>query len=459
MKGKLFITCVLAACLLALVFTETARANTFPPIAAPLVRQGTLAVSLAASLGLPAGSEAAAINNLSQIGIIPRGGWSAASLVTPALIGELHNSIFLAARSGQLLISANKVVTRFNSVRLGLGLPIFPVRASARSAFLNAGVINPSLINKFFINNGLPLMTFFPPPNQFRNLFTFTPFPFVSSNVFFPGFFMRKNISNGLFIRASNFGRTTPALIQLDNALGFRSVRFSTDALLTAQLRSPFFVTAFRTPTGFAFRTFSRDRLFLEQLSSPFFVTAFRTPTGFAFRTFSREGLFLERLSSPFFSTAFRTPTGFAVRTFSRDGLFLDRLSSPLFISSNVVSPRFLLRQNISNRFFIRASNFGRTTPQLIAIDNALGFNSVRFSTDALLTSQLRSPFFSNAFVTPVGFRSQLFSKSVLTGGTLSPVKSAAFVRPTAFPSRFVGSPRPFARAGHAGGRSALRRR
>lgn len=430
MKGKSFLIGLLAACLLLPALTETVKADSLPPIAAPLVRQGTFAVSLSASLGLSAGSEAAAINNLSQIGIIPRGGWSAGSLVTPALIGELQNSIFLAARSGQLLISGNKVVSRFNNVRHQMGLPIFPVKASARSAFLNAGVVSPSQINSFFIKNGPPLMTFFPPPSKFSNLFAFTPCPFVCSNVFFPGFFVRQDVSNRFFIKASNFGRTTPALIRLDNALGFRSVRVSTDALLAAQLRSPFFNSAFRKPLGFTGRTFSRD------------------------------GLFLERVSSPVFNSVFRTPVGFAGRTFSRDGLFLERLSSPLFISSSVVSPGFLLRQNISNRSFILVSNFGRTTPALIQRDNALGFNSVRFSTDALLTSQLRSPFFSKAVRTPVGFRSQLFSKSILaTGKTLSPVNRAGFLRPAGSPSRFVGSPRSFSRAGVAGGRSAVRRR
>lgn len=281
MKGKSFLTGLLAACLLLPALTETVKADSFPPIAAPLVRQGALAVNLARSLGFSAGSEVVAIDSLSQIGIIPRGGWSAASFVTPALIGELHNSIFLASRSGQLLISGDKVVSRFNNVRFQLGLPIFPVQASARSAFPRAA-ISPGSINKFFIDKGPPLMTFFPPPGKFSSLFTFTPCPFVCSNVFFPGFFVRQDVSNRFFIKVSNFGRTTPALIRLDNALGFRSVRVSTDALLAAQLRSPFFNSAFRKPLGFTGRTFSRDGLFMERLSSPVFNSAFRTPVGFA---------------------------------------------------------------------------------------------------------------------------------------------------------------------------------
>ncbi|MEN6466152.1 MAG: hypothetical protein ABFD62_13305 [Syntrophaceae bacterium] len=251
MKGNSFLKSgVLGACLLLLVLTETAGAQSFPPIAAPLVRQGVFAVSLATSLGINIGlSETAAINNLSAIGIIPRGGWVPGALVTPAVIGELQHSVFLAARSGQLLISSGRVLTRFNDVRLRLGLPIFPVPAASRAAFLNAGAIDPRQINRFFAINGPPLLTFFPPPNRFRNLFTFTPCPFVCSNVFFPGFFVRND--SRFFVRVSDFGRTTARLVAVDNARRFNSVRFSTDALITARLRSPNFSTTFRWPSGF----------------------------------------------------------------------------------------------------------------------------------------------------------------------------------------------------------------
>lgn len=286
MKGKSFLICALAACLLLAAVPET-NADSFPPIAAPLIRQGTLAFKLSASLGLRANSEAAAISNLSQIGIIPRGGWSASTLVTPALVGELQNSIILAARSGQLLISGSKVLSRFNSVRAGLGLPIFPVNAAARASFLNAGFVSPFAINRFFINNGPPVLTFFPPPLRFRNQFAFTPFPFVCSNVFFPGFFVRNDVSSLFYARVSNFGRITPALIQIDNAIGFRSVRFSGDALLNERLRSPLFSSAFRTPVGFAPRTFARDDLFFARVNSPFFASAFRLPFDFTGPTLS----------------------------------------------------------------------------------------------------------------------------------------------------------------------------
>jgi hypothetical protein len=330
MKGKSFLTCMLAACLL-LAAVSDVNADAFPPIAAPLIRQGTLAVSLASSLGLGAGSEAAAISNLSQLGIIPRGGWSASILVTPALIGELQNSIFLAARSGQLFISGSKVLTRFDSVRVGLGFPIFPANAAARAAFRNANFISPFEINRFFINNGLPLMTFFPPPAQFRRQFAFTPFPFVSSNVFFPGFFVRQDVSSRFFARVSN-GMITPALIQLDNATGFRSVRFSTDALLNERLRNPLFNTAFRTPVGFAGRTFARDDLFFARVNSPLFASAFRTPVGFSspasinldFATgfssvrFSTNPILTQRL--PVRAAAFSARSAGVPRAFARGG-------------------------------------------------------------------------------------------------------------------------------------------
>lgn len=238
---------LLAACLLVLVSTGMTRADVFPPVAAPLVTEGVFAVRLAAELGINQGLNIpAAVNNLSSIGIVPRGGWVPEAIVTPALIAELQSSIFLAARSGQLLISGNRVLRRFNNARIALGLPIFPVPFAARAAFLNAGAINPAQINRFFANNGPPLLTFFNPPMQFRNLFTFTPCPFVCSNIFFPGFFLRNDIGSRSFIRISNFGRVTPALIARDNARGFRSIRFSTDALLTARLRSPNFSTTCR---------------------------------------------------------------------------------------------------------------------------------------------------------------------------------------------------------------------
>jgi hypothetical protein len=87
------------------------------------------------------------------------------------------------------------------------------------------------------------------------------------------------------------------------------------------------------------------------------------------------------------------------------------------------------LRPPVIKSAFLASTGF--TSPVSIQIDNAIGFNSVRFSTD-----------------------------SALARGVLNPVNSAVLLRQTAFQSQLAGCPRPVARVGVAGGgRCATRRR
>jgi hypothetical protein len=72
-----------------MIDAQPARAQASPPpIAAPLIREGTLAVRLQAGLAIGmTGDEIEAENRLADAGISPRNGWIADYPVTPDIIG------------------------------------------------------------------------------------------------------------------------------------------------------------------------------------------------------------------------------------------------------------------------------------------------------------------------------------------------------------------------------------
>src|SRR5512139_1222204 len=92
---------ILAASLLLFPFS-TAAANDglqesqtydVPPVAQPLVREGDLAIQLAALYGLGApANETEAEDLLSSAGIIPLNGWISDYPVTPEILGQLKEA-------------------------------------------------------------------------------------------------------------------------------------------------------------------------------------------------------------------------------------------------------------------------------------------------------------------------------------------------------------------------------
>ena len=101
-----------------------------PPIAAPLVREGTFAVKLQVGLGVGmTDDEVEAENRLADAGISPRNGWIADYPVTPDIIGELQQAVSDAADSGKVSLSRDEALQRFNGTLSESSLSMTPCKS------------------------------------------------------------------------------------------------------------------------------------------------------------------------------------------------------------------------------------------------------------------------------------------------------------------------------------------
>jgi hypothetical protein len=165
-----------------------------PPIAAPLVREGTLAVKLQADLALGmTDDEIEAENRLADAGISPRNGWIADYPVTPDIIGELQQAVSDAADSGKVSLSRDEALQRFNSTLAGSGLSITPYPHEGSNEAVPSVSENypsPQVVNNYYYDEGPPVMTYYTPPPDFYYLYAWVPFPFWWTGFWFPGFFV-----------------------------------------------------------------------------------------------------------------------------------------------------------------------------------------------------------------------------------------------------------------------------
>jgi hypothetical protein len=178
-----------------LVDAQPAQAQASPPpIGAPLVREGTLAIKLQVGLALGmTDDEIEAENRLADAGISPRNGWIADYPVTPDIIGELQQAVSDAADSGKLAFSRDEALQSFNSTLSESGVSVTPYTPPANNVPVPPGsenYPNPSVVNNYYYNEGPPVMTYYTPPPDFYYLYAWVPFPFWWSSFWFPGFFV-----------------------------------------------------------------------------------------------------------------------------------------------------------------------------------------------------------------------------------------------------------------------------
>jgi len=164
-----------------------------PPFAQPLVREGDLAVRLSEALKLgTTNSEAEAENLLGNAGITPRNGWIADYPVTPDVIGELSQSISVAAESKSLKMEKAEALQAFQDVTAGVNLA---VRGGAPGQMYQQTPANPTtpdnaVINNYYYEQGPPAVTYYPPPSDYVYLYAWVPYPFWGWNSWFPGFYI-----------------------------------------------------------------------------------------------------------------------------------------------------------------------------------------------------------------------------------------------------------------------------
>jgi hypothetical protein len=165
-----------------------------PPVGQPLVSEGSFAVELVSALSVGnTGDEVEAESQLGELGIAPRNGWIADYPVTPDIITELQGAIAHAADTGTLSISKDEALKALDDVMTNSGLSIYP--SSAGIAYQPnpdscANYPTPLDINNSYAAQGPPVVTYYCPPPDFYNLYTWVPCPFRWSGLWFPGFYV-----------------------------------------------------------------------------------------------------------------------------------------------------------------------------------------------------------------------------------------------------------------------------
>ena len=177
----------------ALVYAQSGEptANT-PPVDQPLVREGDFAVELIYVFALgTTDDEVEAENLLSSLGIAPRNGWIADYPVTPDVVGEIWDSISAAVDSQKLSINQDEAAKRYQQAEADVGLEMRPY-TSGETHELNPSSSYPdnAVINNYYYDQGPPVITYYAPPPDYYYLYSWVPYPFWWSNVWFPGYFV-----------------------------------------------------------------------------------------------------------------------------------------------------------------------------------------------------------------------------------------------------------------------------
>ena len=175
------------------VMTLAQETSVPPPVSQPLVNEGMLAVRLASVLGLNSTDDAvAAESRLGEVGISPRNGWIADYPVTPDVLAEVRDSVAPAFQDQELSLSPEEALKRYDDVATGFGLPVRPYTASepAREAPTCETYPDPAAVSTIYGSEGPPVVTYYCPPPNYYNYYTWVPYPFWWTDFWFPGFFV-----------------------------------------------------------------------------------------------------------------------------------------------------------------------------------------------------------------------------------------------------------------------------
>jgi hypothetical protein len=162
-----------------------------PPIAPPLVREGDFAVDLAAALKLGAVmNETEAESKLTAVDIMPRNGWIADYPVTPDILGELQDSMSAAADSGKLSLGKDAALSALQDVIKANNTYVVADVGQTPAGEPGTNYPVPNDLNAYYDTEGPPAVTYYSPPSDYAYLYTWVPYPFWWSDVWFPGFFV-----------------------------------------------------------------------------------------------------------------------------------------------------------------------------------------------------------------------------------------------------------------------------
>ena len=190
-----------------------------PPVAQPLVREGDFALSLANVLKIGEFSdEAQAESMLNAVGVAPNNGWIADYPVTPDILGEIEDSICVAADSGKLAVNKEDAVNALNQVSKDFGLYTSPspdyadnnsyqdttvgsYSANSADQIYSSRYTNPTIINNYYYNYGPPVVSYYRPPWDYCYMYTWVSYPFRWYSFWFPGFYVLSDFDRVIIVR------------------------------------------------------------------------------------------------------------------------------------------------------------------------------------------------------------------------------------------------------------------
>jgi hypothetical protein len=202
-------------------------------ISQPLVAEGTFALKLVSSLGLgTAATEEQAEDILAAAGIIPKNGWIANYPMTPMVIGEVRDSILTEAAANRLPLEESEALKIFRDVTGEFGLAVLPV-SGQNSGQVPGRDIPPDEIDNYYNQEGPPVVSYYPPPEDYSYLYVWVPYPFFGQGFFFPGFFILNDFalfkdgrSQGHFFTNHFVNPKTHAVVRVGPAISVINAEF-----------------------------------------------------------------------------------------------------------------------------------------------------------------------------------------------------------------------------------------
>jgi hypothetical protein len=179
-----------------------------PPIAQPLIREGSLAVSLVEVLNPgTAKSEAEAESWLGEKDIAPKNGWIADYPVTPDIVGELNVALGNAADAGKIALNRVEAQQRLDGIVKELGVSITAAEndGTALPTPEDANIIPESDVYDYYSEEGPPVVTYYAPPPDYYYLYSWVPYPFWWTGFWFGGFFILNDFHRAVFFDHGRF--------------------------------------------------------------------------------------------------------------------------------------------------------------------------------------------------------------------------------------------------------------
>lgn len=223
--SKLLIVAVVGLLLLlipAAILGESQPASkTPPPVAQPLIREGTLATQLATALNpdLATADEAEAESWLGEKGISPKNGWIANYPVTPVIMAELREALGSAADSRNISLSREEAVKLLESITAELAIVSSPPLESDYGSNVPVApevdqLVEPAVVNNYYSVEGPPVVTYYTPPPDYYYLYSWVPYPFWWGGISLGGFFILNDFHRTVFVdRFHGHGRHHRAFV------------------------------------------------------------------------------------------------------------------------------------------------------------------------------------------------------------------------------------------------------